>query len=454
MELFHEVLPIEGKRRVHFHEFMLQVHRMLHSMQQRGLKSDAMIDSCVEALYNEGWVLCFDEFQVTDIADAMVIRRLFESLLARGTVVVITSNRAPDELYKNGIQRDLFLPFIDDIKEQFDVVNLQSDVDYRMMSMTKSAQATNPEDSVYFVSGSTGVGQAAKYERLWDQLSKKAVVRNSTLRVQGRTIAVPQAARNDDVARFSFDDLCGRPRGAADYYAIASTFHTVFVDDVPQLQLSSLNPMRRFITMIDTFYDAKTKVVIHARAPMNDLLDKAGVDDDRRSADAADAGVDEDDAAYVGSSSNIDEIFAFDRTLSRLHEMNRADYLTQASKRADRLGPSPVRFLSQLKGHGKNGGSADDVASVSLENQAMTAQDIQMLWERYDRNGDGKIDDRELRSMLSEITLFQAGHRHVPEEVFAATRDALRRLGAPDDHTIQWESFRVYFERFGLTMRG
>jgi len=154
---------------------MLQVHRMLHSLQQRGYKSDEMVEACVEALYQEGWVLCFDEFQVTDIADAMVIRRLFDALLARGMVVVITSNREPDELYKNGIQRDLFVPFIEELKTGFDVVNVESQVDYRMLVIDQAANAAASDsgEGMFFVSQGVGIGEAAKFERLYEKLSKK-----------------------------------------------------------------------------------------------------------------------------------------------------------------------------------------------------------------------------------------------------------------------------------------
>lgn len=470
MELFYHALPVRGKRRVHFNEFMLQVHRMLHSLEKQGYRSDEMMERCAEALYNEGWVLCFDEFQVTDIADAMVIKRLFDSLLARGVALVITSNRAPDELYKNGIQRNLFVPFIEDIKRDMDVVTLQSDVDYRMLTLEKMAQwgaarrketvseggtaadaavaavAAGEEelatDSVYFVGApGRGLGEAAMFERLWDKLTKKQVVRKSFLKVQGRAIEVPEAAKGDDVARFTFNDLCGKPLGAADYYAIASTFHTVFVDRVPRMRLNAVNQMRRFITMVDVLYDQKVVLVLGAAAPMDELLDHSSGLPAEPSADKS-AG-----ASTADSRANVDEVFAFERCLSRLHEMNRADYLlhsrTESRRRAEQLGgQSPVRFLSQFE-LGALGAERQDA-------QGLSQADVDKLWQRYDRNRDGAIDASELKAMLEEITLFKAGHRHVPEEVLAATREA---LSGPNDAPICRDKFGRYFTRFGLQAR-
>lgn len=437
MHLLYDTLPITGKRRVHFHEFMLQVHRMLHSLQQRGFKSDEMMERCVDALYEEGWVLCFDEFQVTDIADAMIIRRLFHALLDRGMVVIATSNRAPDDLYKNGIQRNLFVPFIEDIKKHFDVVNVQSATDYRMVKLESSAQEKGGEDSkVYFTIGGSGVSGRAQFERVYEKYTKGDVLSDSHLNVQGHKIRIPEAARNDDVARFGFEDLCGKPLGAADYYAIASTFHTIFIDDIPQMKLNMINQIRRFITMIDTFYDQNTMVILGTEVPLEDLLDRGDVmseDDTKKIADQIQEVDIIGDAAYVPARSNIDEIFAFDRTMSRLHEMQRADYLQRGRERAKQQGSSPVRFLSQF------------------EHSDLSEGDINLLFERYDRNSDGVIDNKELKAILADITLFRSGHRHVPEEVYSATREALAPKG---DEVISKEAFFSYFSKYGLSTRG
>lgn len=435
MELFYDCLPVDGKRRVHFNEFMLQVHRMLHNFQKQGFQSDTMIDKCVEALYDEGWVLCFDEFQVTDIADAMIIRRLFDALFARGVVVVITSNRAPNELYKNGIQRELFVPFIDEIKKSLQIIDVQSEVDYRMMVFDRVKKAsTTHEDNVYFVTGGkSGIGQVATFERFFDKMTKGQSIHDVSLNVQGRKVQIPRAGKYDDVARFTFDDLCGQAVGASDYYAIASSFHTVFIEDIPQLKLNSINLLRRFITLIDIFYDQRVVLVISATTPMNQLFESGGVtsetDTDKMEIQEVDI---LGDAKYVPSRSNLDEVFAWQRTLSRLHEMQSPEYLLQAHKKRLADGPSPVRFLSEL------------------EHNKLKSADIKRLWDRYDKNKDGTIDEAELKEMLKEITLFRAGHRHVPAEVFDATKDALIPKGSD---VIQFNDFKNYFENFGLKVR-
>ena len=216
MELLYQSLPVEGKRRVHFHEFMLEVHRTLHSLQKEGYSGDEMMIKCVNALHEQAWVLCFDEFQVTDIADAMVMRRLFENLWLKGMVIVATSNRSPDDLYKNGIQRDLFVPFIGELQQFCDVEHITSEIDYRMTIFDAQQQAlqANHEETVFFVKQpGTGIRADAKFERLWDKWTKGDVVHTTKLRVQGREIRVPLAARYDDIARFEFDDLCGKPLG-------------------------------------------------------------------------------------------------------------------------------------------------------------------------------------------------------------------------------------------------
>lgn len=440
MHVFYEALDVAGKRRVHFHEFMLMVHRMLHRLQQRGLRSEAMLEACVDVIYEEGWMLCFDEFQVTDIADAMIIRRLFDALLARGMVVVITSNRAPDDLYKNGIQRDLFVPFIEELKTQFDVVNVQSETDYRMLELEQDpkARSSSAGASMFFVRptgsgrGGSGLGEAVKFERLFDKLCKGEVMRDLSLSVNGRSVRVPEAGRTTDVARFSFADLCDQPIGAADYYAIASAFHTVFVDDVPQLRLSRINQIRRFITLIDTLYDQRVVLVMRGAVPLEQLLDRGAVtsEDDAVLADIQDVDI-IGDATYVPSRSNVDEVFAFDRTMSRLHEMQRPAYLSHNRERSA-AGPSPVRFFAQF------------------EHESMSSSDVRAVFDRYDADGNGVIDKTELRKMLEDITLFTAGHKHVPEEVLAATWEAL----APGKKDIERAEFQAYFAKYGFTVRG
>jgi len=441
MDLFFDCLPVTGKRRVHFNEFMLEIHRTLHQLQKSGYTGEEMMERCVSAIHEQAWLLCFDEFQVTDIADAMVMRRLFEALLERGMVIVATSNREPDELYKNGIQRDLFIPFIEELKKYCFVTNMQSEIDYRMLLLENSGDLkTNTESTVYFVNDGKNVKDTAKYERVWEKLTRNETAKGIKLRVQGREINVPKAAANDDIARFSFDDLCGKPLGPADYYAIASTFHTVFIDNIPQLSLTKLNQMRRFITLIDNLYDQKVVVIASAAVEMDDLIDVGGVDEDS----AASLGIQETDllgtAEYVPSQTNVDEVFAFDRTISRLHEMQKPEYLEHVKVRKSQTkGTSPVRFFSQM-----------DSSQIESVHSSLSEADIKKLWDRYDTNNDGQIDSNELKTMLQEITLYTSGHKHVPKEVLEATRNALYTT---DGKVIDFQSFSEYFTKFGITCR-
>ncbi len=416
MELFHEELPLDKKRRVHFHEFMLEVHRALHKIGKRGVKGEAMMEELVDGIAERAQVLCFDEFQVTDIADAMVIRTLFDSMWRRGLVLVATSNRAPDELYKNGIQRDLFVGFIEAVKVHCRVVNMQSSVDYRMVKSENflETQKKSENKSETWIVQVDGIKSEAAFERLWTKFCKGDVQDDCCLRLQGRVLDVPLAGRHTDVARFSFDDLCEKPLGAADYYAIASTFHTVFLSDVPQMDLLMPNQVRRFITLIDTLYDQRVIIVVSAATEMNHLF---AVDPENKD--------------------NLDVVFAFDRTLSRLNEMQTTEYLEQVHRNTNAEGSSPVRFLSQF------GGSKPDLVRPSL-----SEGDVRQLFDRWDLNEDGQIDKMELRVMMEEIMLFSSGHRTV-------NRDSEKRMQKEmemENGKISYASFRDYFEKHGIDL--
>lgn len=430
MDLFHEALPFEGSRRLHFHEFMMEVHRILHDLQRRNVTGKEMMDQCVYNLRSKAWILCFDEFQVTDVADAMVMRRLFSSLFENGLVMVATSNREPDELYKDGMQRDLFVPFIEELKVKSRVINIQSNVDYRLLTALRgTSSSTNGNDSTdnslfIHVKDNKSIKQIARFERLWDDLSKGDVVNDLSLRVQGRTVPIPAAGRHADVGRFTFDELCTEALGSADYYAIAATFHTVFIEDLPRLSLSQghVNRVRRLITLIDTFYDQGVVTVISSQVPMEEILDTTG-------------GAQIQETDILGTSNyvpkNVDEIFAFARTLSRLQEMQTAEYLERASKyRQNQV--SAFRFYSQLERSSK-----------------ISDGDIRQVFDRYDANDDGTLDiDKDLVEFLQEIQLFTAGHRHVPDDLLHETIKILDPRGSGK---VSWESFLAFVRERGLT---
>jgi cell division protein ZapE len=291
MDLFYESLTVPGRRRTHFHAFMADVHGRIHDWRQklkRGeVEGDDPIRPVATALAKEAWVLCFDEFAVTDIADAMILSRLFTALFEAGIVVVATSNVPPGDLYKDGLNRALFLPFIALVEERMAVRELASRTDFRMEKIG--------ETPVYF----TPPDEAAREEldRLFARLTGGAKPRPATHTVQGHQVSVPAQAMG--VARFGFADLCSRPLGAADYIAIARAYHTVLIDGIPRLGAEQRNEAKRFINLIDVLYERHVKLFASAEA--------------------------EPDGLYQSELGT--EAFEFARTASRLHEMRSRDYL-------------------------------------------------------------------------------------------------------------------------------
>ena len=257
MDLFYDRAPVTNKRRVHFHSFMQEVHGRIHDIRQRQRRGEIWEDTnplamIAEAVAAEAHLLCFDEFQVTDIADAMILGRLFEALLANGVVVVATSNIRPSQLYRDGLNRQVFLPFISLIEERLEVLELATPEDYR----TKEATAAN----LYV----TPLGAAAdgEVDRLWRKLTQGAKEESRALMVNGRRLDAPQTARG--AARFTFAELCGRPLGPADYIALAEAFHTVIIEHVPRLSEARRDEARRLTILIDTLYDRHVRVIVSA----------------------------------------------------------------------------------------------------------------------------------------------------------------------------------------------
>lgn len=291
MDMFFELVPVKHKRRVHFNDFMADVHDRIQKQRaarKNGTsRDDDPIPPVAAALAEEAWVLCFDEFSVTDIADAMILSRLFSALFGLGVVLVATSNVAPRDLYRDGLNRQLFLPFIGMLEQNTVVLNLDADTDYRLEKLDRVP--------VYL----TPLGETADQamDKAWAKVTHGVAAEPAIVAVKGRKVHVPAAV--DGCARFSFADLCEKPLAARDYLAITAKYPTVFVDHVPVMAEANRNEAKRFILLIDTLYDQHARLVLSAAATPDKL--------------------------YAGKRGH--EAFEFDRTSSRLIEMQGAEWL-------------------------------------------------------------------------------------------------------------------------------
>jgi cell division protein ZapE len=297
MDLFFEVVPVEKKHRTHFHVFMGEVHRLIGAWRAGDAaarksrfgqyKGDDPIPPVADVVAEGARLLCFDEFQVTDIADAMILGRLFEALFTRGVTLVATSNRAPDTLYKDGINRQLFLPVIDLLKARLEVVVVAGGHDYRLDRLRAAGTWFSPTDP----------DNRRSFEALWSDMLGPEEETGATLEVLGRKITLPHAAGGQVCATFA--SLCAVALGPNDYIALAGHFHTVFLEDVPKLTPARRDEARRFVILIDALYEAHARLIVLAEA-QPDQLYPAG-----------------------------DGSFEFERTASRLEEMRSTDWLAE-----------------------------------------------------------------------------------------------------------------------------
>jgi cell division protein ZapE len=279
-------VTVARKRRVHFHQFMLEIHERLHRLESEHLPD--LLPRVAREIAAETWLLCFDEFHVSNIADAMILGRLFEALFKAGVVVVATSNWPPDQLYKNGLQRERFLPFIDLIQQHMRVYYLDGAVDHRFEQTQKLPGCFYPLSRE----------NTQKLQNIFFQLTDNAEPKTIELPVQGRILRIIHAAKG--VGFFNFDELCVTALGPADYLALAENFHTVLIDGVPPMRAEARNETIRFINLIDALYEANTQLYLTAAASPEQLAPPGELN------------------------------FPFQRTLSRLMEMQGEEYRKKA----------------------------------------------------------------------------------------------------------------------------
>lgn len=281
MDLFFDSAPVQNKRRVHFHAFMQEIHAGINAARKKNITDP--IEPVADGVAHKATLLCFDEMQISDITDAMIVGRLFEKLFSKGVIIVTTSNRHPDDLYKDGLNRQLFLPFIELIKDQLEVYHLESETDHRQNRLKDTPVYHTP----------LGADADNAMDKAWEMLAD-GEGEHLTLEVNGRAVTLP-AFRNG-VARVNFAELCGQPLGAADYLAIANAITVLMMDNIPRLSRERNNEAKRFVTLIDALYEAKVRLICSA-ADIPERLYQQG------------AGA-----------------FEFERTASRLQEMQASDW--------------------------------------------------------------------------------------------------------------------------------
>lgn len=410
MELFYKALDEEpnwahNKQMVHYHKFVLNVHQFMHNskqeQRQKGADNQNPIDAVVDHVLESGRLLCLDEFQVTDVADAMILKELFGKLWRRGCILVTTSNRPPRDLYLHGLQRDRFLPFVDLLEEKCSVVSLmENETDYRMVISARDKEVDKTKDSavdddepsnsttsarrakqVYFC----GRDQKKVIQKLFYERARGRPTNPSTLETQGRKVKIPMACKSKSICMFSFEDLCQKALGAADYLVIGQHFSTVVVHGVPKMTVNEINWLRRFITFVDSMYEWKVRVLLQTN--VDSIENIFQVEDDKESYQQ-------------------DEVFAFDRTYSRLGEMSSTQYLssqwlggdnsTVSTTKLD-LDPSLADQWFQMVGSG-----LDNNKNSTKDDTSSDEERYEELFAQFDSNSDGVLDKDEIKAIMTD----------------------------------------------------
>jgi predicted ATPase len=345
-------------------------------------------------MMKDAWLLCFDEFQVTHISDAIIMKRLFSVLFEKGAIVVATSNRPPEDLYLNGLNRPLFLPFIPMLKQFCKVHDIASSHDYRL------ATAGEDDDRRLYIFPN-GKDEQKLLERKFYRLCQGEVMTGLKVQTQGRTIVVPKSAVNTGVAWFRFKDLCDRPLGAGDYLAICAEYHTVFVADIPKLTLQERDQVRRFITLIDTFYERHTRLICTADREPYTLFEVAEAEKEN---------------------TTMDEIFAWDRTVSRLIEMQSVKYQTQIARSIP-----GEQFLGQF------------------DLKAIGDDECEDLWRRYDADENGILSLSEVKFMFEDLVEVNKGHRSLKN---VNVEDCLKIMDSDRNGVVDFQDFQMFVQDY------